>query len=88
MLNHSLLFNTTRTFFLPHGPALYVKLTIPTAPEGTYSRRGNFEGPEPERLATLKYAAMRGAPYVDVEYKSAAIFFAGEQWLGSYHTPL
>jgi len=38
---------------------------------------GNFEGPEAERLATLKYAALKGAPYIDVEYKAAAIFFAG-----------
>lgn len=38
---------------------------------------GNYEGPEPERLATLKLAAMKKAPYVDVEFKAAAIFFAG-----------
>ncbi|KAF5829171.1 type I 3-dehydroquinase-domain-containing protein [Dunaliella salina] len=38
---------------------------------------GNFEGSEAERLATLKYAALKGAPYIDVEYKSAAVFFAG-----------
>ncbi|KAF8061413.1 bifunctional 3-dehydroquinate dehydratase/shikimate dehydrogenase [Scenedesmus sp. PABB004] len=38
---------------------------------------GNYDGPEPERLATLKLAALRGAPYVDVEFKAAALFFAG-----------
>eukprot|EP00882_Tetradesmus_deserticola_P017015 GHRQ01018201.1.p1 GENE.GHRQ01018201.1~~GHRQ01018201.1.p1 ORF type:complete len:485 (+),score=174.84 GHRQ01018201.1:201-1655(+) len=38
---------------------------------------GNYEGPEPERLATLKLAALKGAPYVDVEYKASALFFAG-----------
>jgi 3-dehydroquinate dehydratase/shikimate dehydrogenase len=35
-----------------------------------------FEGDEAMRLATLKYAAMLGAPFVDVELKSAATFFA------------
>jgi len=40
-------------------------------------RSGNYAGPEPERLATLKYAALLGAPYVDVEYKAAHLFFAG-----------
>eukprot|EP00197_Chlamydomonas_leiostraca_P004102 CAMPEP_0202872118 /NCGR_PEP_ID=MMETSP1391-20130828/20452_1 /ASSEMBLY_ACC=CAM_ASM_000867 /TAXON_ID=1034604 /ORGANISM="Chlamydomonas leiostraca, Strain SAG 11-49" /LENGTH=542 /DNA_ID=CAMNT_0049553083 /DNA_START=98 /DNA_END=1726 /DNA_ORIENTATION=+ len=39
---------------------------------------GNYEGPEPPRLATLKYAALCGAPYVDVEFKAAALFFAGQ----------
>eukprot|EP00775_Hariotina_reticulata_P012029 gene12029-12174_t len=38
---------------------------------------GNYDGSEPQRLATLKLAALRGAPYVDVEYKAAALFFAG-----------
>ncbi|KIY95963.1 dehydroquinate dehydratase/ shikimate dehydrogenase [Monoraphidium neglectum] len=37
---------------------------------------GNYSGPEPERLATLKYAAILGAPYVDVEFKAAHLFFA------------
>jgi hypothetical protein len=37
---------------------------------------GNYDGPEPQRLATLKYAAMRGAPHVDVEFKAAQVFFA------------
>lgn len=40
---------------------------------------GNYEGPEPQRLATLKYAAMRGAPHVDVEFKAAQVFFASKQ---------
>ncbi|KAF6260878.1 type I 3-dehydroquinase-domain-containing protein [Scenedesmus sp. NREL 46B-D3] len=38
---------------------------------------GNYDGPEPERLATLKLAALKGAPYVDVEFKASALFFAG-----------
>uniref|UniRef100_A0A383V933 Uncharacterized protein n=2 Tax=Tetradesmus obliquus TaxID=3088 RepID=A0A383V933_TETOB len=38
---------------------------------------GNYEGPEPQRLATLKLAALKGAPYVDVEFKASALFFAG-----------
>mmetsp|Transcript_20931 Transcript_20931/g.45776 ORF Transcript_20931/g.45776 Transcript_20931/m.45776 type:complete len:609 (+) Transcript_20931:186-2012(+) len=37
---------------------------------------GNYEGPEPERIATLKYASILGAPFVDVEYKAASLFFA------------
>lgn len=37
-----------------------------------------YEGPEPERLATLKLAALSGAPFVDVEFKAASLFFAGE----------
>ncbi len=40
-------------------------------------RRGKYEGPEPERLAVLKLAALSGAPYVDVEFKAAPYFFAG-----------
>jgi hypothetical protein len=43
----------------------------------TQTHRGNYEGPEPQRLATLKLAALKGAPYVDVEFKAAALFFAG-----------
>lgn len=39
---------------------------------------GQFDGPEPERLATLKYAAMLGAPYVDVEFLAAPVFFASK----------
>ncbi|KAG2496617.1 hypothetical protein HYH03_005438 [Edaphochlamys debaryana] len=39
---------------------------------------GKYEGPEPERLAVLKLAALRGAPYVDVEFKAAAYFFADQ----------
>lgn len=40
---------------------------------------GMYEGSEPERLAALKFAALQGAPYVDVEYKAAHVFFAGRQ---------
>ncbi len=40
------------------------------------SRRGNYEGEEALRLATLKFAAILGAPFIDVEFKSAATFFA------------
>ena len=40
-------------------------------------RRGKFAGPEEVRLAILKYAAVLGAPYVDVEYLAADYFFAG-----------
>jgi hypothetical protein len=39
---------------------------------------GGWKGGEPERLATLKMAALKGAPFVDVEYKAAHMFFAGE----------
>lgn len=38
---------------------------------------GNYDGPEPQRLATLKFAALKGAPYIDVEYEAAHCFFAG-----------
>ncbi len=41
-------------------------------------RRGQYDGPEPLRLAVLKYAAVLGAPYVDVEYLAANFFFASE----------
>ncbi|MEW5318268.1 MAG: hypothetical protein WDW38_009501 [Sanguina aurantia] len=44
---------------------------------------GNYSGPEPQRLAALKYAALRGAPYVDVEFKAAQLFFAD-----AYEVPL
>jgi hypothetical protein len=40
---------------------------------------GGWKGGEPERLATLKMAALKGAPFVDVEYKAAHMFFAGER---------
>lgn len=40
--------------------------------------RGNYDGPEPERLATLKFAALNGAPYVDIEFKAIQYFFAGK----------
>ncbi|BDA46464.1 probable shikimate dehydrogenase (NADP(+)) at C-terminar half [Coccomyxa sp. Obi] len=39
---------------------------------------GQFSGPEPLRLAVLKYAAVLGAAYVDVEYLAANFFFASE----------
>jgi 3-dehydroquinate dehydratase / shikimate dehydrogenase len=39
---------------------------------------GAWRGGEPQRLATLKLAALKGAPFVDVEYKAAHMFFAGE----------
>ncbi|KAK9906781.1 hypothetical protein WJX75_007923 [Coccomyxa subellipsoidea] len=39
---------------------------------------GQFKGPEPLRLAVLKYAAVLGAHYVDVEYLAANFFFASE----------
>ena len=39
--------------------------------------RGNYEGPEAERLAALKWAAMLGAAYVDVELQAAKFFFGG-----------
>ncbi|GAX76080.1 hypothetical protein CEUSTIGMA_g3523.t1 [Chlamydomonas eustigma] len=37
---------------------------------------GNYNGEEATRLATLKYAAMLGAPFIDVEFKAADTFFA------------
>lgn len=39
---------------------------------------GNYDGPEHMRLAVLQYAAMKGAPYIDVELKAAPVFFAGQ----------
>lgn len=39
--------------------------------------RGKYDGPEPARLAVLKYAAHLGASHVDVELKAAPYFFAG-----------
>ena len=41
------------------------------------TRRGKYEGPEAERLAALKWAAMLGAAYVDVELEAAKFFFGG-----------
>lgn len=38
---------------------------------------GKYDGPEPQRLAVLKYAARLGASHVDVELKVATYFFAG-----------
>ncbi|GFR49320.1 hypothetical protein Agub_g11346, partial [Astrephomene gubernaculifera] len=37
---------------------------------------GKYDGPEPERLAVLKMAALMGAPYIDVEFKASPYFFA------------
>ena len=39
--------------------------------------RGKYDGPEPARLAVLKFAAHLGASHVDVELKAAPYFFAG-----------
>ncbi len=39
---------------------------------------GKYDGPEAERLAALRLAALSGAAYVDVELKIAPVFFAGE----------
>jgi 3-dehydroquinate dehydratase/shikimate dehydrogenase len=38
---------------------------------------GQYAGPEPRRLATLKLAALLGAAFVDVEAAAAGAFFAG-----------
>ena len=38
--------------------------------------RGQFNGSDVLRLAVLKYAAVLGAPYIDVEYLAAEFFFA------------
>ncbi|EFN57759.1 hypothetical protein CHLNCDRAFT_143054 [Chlorella variabilis] len=44
---------------------------------------GKYDGPEPQRLAALRLAALSGAAYVDVELKVAPAFFAGTQpWAG------
>jgi 3-dehydroquinate dehydratase len=40
--------------------------------------RGDYSGDEAQRLAILKYAAVLGAAFVDVELKAAPFFFAGE----------
>lgn len=42
-------------------------------------RRGQYEADEAQRLAILKFAAILGADFVDVELKAAPFFFAGEQ---------
>lgn len=39
---------------------------------------GKYDGPEAQRLAALRLAALSGAAYVDVELKIAPVFFAGE----------
>ena len=40
--------------------------------------RGQYKGNDILRLAVLKYAAVLGAPYVDVEYLAAEFFFASK----------
>jgi hypothetical protein len=40
--------------------------------------RGNYDGDEANRLATLKFAAIMGAPFIDIEFKASATFFASE----------
>jgi 3-dehydroquinate dehydratase len=42
-----------------------------------FPRSGKYDGPEAERLAALKWAAMLGAAYVDVELEAAKFFFGG-----------
>ena len=54
------------------GASLPAIVTFRPAWEG-----GQYTGPEPPRLATLKLAALLGAPYVDVEAAAAGAFFAG-----------
>ena len=54
------------------GASLPAIVTFRPAWEG-----GKYEGPEPPRLATLKLAALLGAPFVDVEAAAAGAFFAG-----------
>jgi hypothetical protein len=49
--------------------------------------RGKYDGPEPERLAVLKLAALMGAPYVDVEFKASPYFFAGGRRSGEQRIP-
>ena len=39
---------------------------------------GKYNGPEPQRLAVLKFAAFLGASHIDVELQAAQYFFAGE----------
>jgi 3-dehydroquinate dehydratase/shikimate dehydrogenase len=74
--------------------------TAPAAPDHRYActqqpttasllpclHRGNYEGEEAPRLATLKYAALMGAPFIDVEWKASATFFASESLPTRPHT--
>ena len=46
--------------------------------------RGRFEGPEPVRLAVLKFASTLGPAYIDVELLAADFFFAGMHLSSSY----
>ena len=46
--------------------------------------RGQYRGSDILRLAVLKYAAVLGAPYVDVEYLAAEFFFASERLTQCY----
>lgn len=41
--------------------------------------RGQYDADEAQRLAILKFAAILGADFVDVELKAAPFFFAGER---------
>ena len=43
-----------------------------------HARRGVYKGSEVLRLAVLKYAAVLGAPYIDVEYLASEFFFSSE----------
>lgn len=42
---------------------------------------GKYDGPEAQRLAALRLAALSGAAYVDVELKIAPVFFAAKSEL-------
>lgn len=52
--------------------------TIASQAECPAACRGDYSGDEAQRLAILKYAAVLGANFVDVELKAAPFFFAGE----------
>lgn len=63
----------------PHAdPAPRLTCPPPHSPSLSTQRSGKYDGPEAERLAALRLAALSGAAYVDVELKVAPIFFAGE----------
>ena len=72
--------NTRSPGWRVHGRPRRQGLPLPCAPRPLsmcVAGRGNYDGPEAERLAVLKVAALMGAPYVDVEFKAASFFFAG-----------
>ena len=50
--------------------------------------RGQYKGSDILRLAVLKYAAVLGAPYVDVEYLAAEFFFASRCSMYCSHNKL